>query len=118
MPTTQMPFSETPLGVPIELTNVRQSIHVAVNGTESIDAIFLWLVNTTTGALTVTIDFGLNAGGNAQMIGKEVSVPARSAGKINVCDGQILQNQKILAAYIVGATSGVNAVGYVVRTTP
>lgn len=91
------------------------TIHTAVSGTTSFDEIYLWVVNVTGAAATLTLEFGgvLDPGDHAC---KALVIPANSQ-PIQVLSGQVLQNSLLLRAFS-DAASATNLYGYVNRITP
>ena len=87
-------------------------IHTAIAGTTSFDEIYLWVVNVTGAAATLTLEYGgvTDPGDHAC---KALSIPANSQ-PIAVLAGQVLQNSLVLRAFS-GTASALNLFGYINR---
>jgi len=85
------------------------TIHTAQSGTTGVDEIWLYAHNTTSSAVTLTLEFGGN--GTTNLIAQ--SIPPQS-GLFQVLPGLLLQNSLVVKAY--ASTTNVVAVsGFVNR---
>jgi hypothetical protein len=86
-------------------------IHTAVSGTDDLDEVWLWAVNTSTDAVKLTIEWGESAvDGNI-----EGTIPAES-GLYAVIPGLLLQNGLVIRAFAANANV-INIHGFVNRIT-
>ncbi len=89
------------------------TVHTAVSGTSSFDELYLYLNNTTTTAVTYTIEYGGVTDPDC-LVGKAVSLPANS-GPILVIPGLLINNSLVVAVFcssanVVLATGFVNQI--------
>ena len=87
-------------------------IHTAVAGTSDIDEIWLYAVNSSTGAIKLTLEWG-DVTVSDDLI--EVTIPAES-GLVLVAPGLLLQDTRVVRAF-AGTTNTINIHGYVNRIT-
>jgi hypothetical protein len=85
-------------------------IHTAVSGTTDFDEIWLWAINTSTGDVQLTIEFGDATAPDSNII---IQVPFK-AGLVPVLPGLILQNGATVKAF-AGSANVINLTGYVNR---
>jgi len=87
------------------------TVHTAIAGASDIDEIWLYAVNSSTGAVKLTLEWGETAvDGNI-----EVTIPAES-GLVLVSPGLLLQNGLLVTAF-AGTTNVILIHGYVNRIT-
>ena len=77
------------------------TIHTALTGTAGFDEIYLWVTNTDTSAIALTIEFGGTTDPD-DLICKTVSIPANSP-PIPIVTGQVLQNGLAVKAFAASA---------------
>ena len=109
---TKLPLSGSTNGKPIAIAATSTpgtTIHTAQSGTSGIDEIWLYVVNSTTSNVKLTLEFG----GTTTAENIEVTVVAES-GLLLVTPGLILNNSQIVRAF-AGTTNVLNIVGYVNR---
>lgn len=93
-------------------------IHTAVSGTTSLDEIWLYATNPLSSAYELTLEFGEAYDGMMSTgAGILVTVPAKS-GQMLIIPGLLLQNSKVIRAYVSGSSNTVKIYGYVNRITP
>ncbi len=88
------------------------TVHTAVAGTASIDEVYLWLTNTHTAAVTVTVEFGGVTDPDCLIV-KTLSIPNNSPA-IPILTGQNLQNGLVIGVF-ASVANVVLATGYVNR---
>lgn len=88
------------------------TFHTAVSGTTSWDEVYLWVTNTSGGAVNLTIEWG-GVTDPDNLIVKTLSIPANSP-PIPVLTGQIIQNGLTCAAF-AGSGNVLLLTGYVNR---
>jgi hypothetical protein len=88
------------------------TIHTAISGTTGFDEIYLWVSNTESSAVALTIEFGGTTDPD-DLICKTVSIPANSP-PIPIVTGQVLQNGLVVKAFAASAND-LNITGYVNR---
>lgn len=86
-------------------------IHTAVAGTTGVDEVWLYAVNTSTGAVALTLQWGGTTSPDDEIT---VNVAAKGTGKILVSAGILLQNDLVIRAY-AGTANVINIHGYVNR---
>jgi DNA repair exonuclease SbcCD ATPase subunit len=96
-------------GRPIAIGTSTTTLHTSVTGTASIDQVWLWLSNTTTSSIVVTIEFG-DTTSSDQL---DYVVPPNDT--IVALSGHSINNSLVVSALAV--STGVNAVGYVERVS-
>lgn len=109
---TKLPLSGSTNGKPIAIAATSTpgtTIHTAQSGTSGIDEIWLYVVNSTTSNVKLTLEFG----GTTTAENIEVTVVAES-GLLLVTPGLILNNSQVVRAF-AGTTNVLNIVGYVNR---
>ena len=109
---TKLPLSGSTNGKPIAVSATGTPgtlIHTAQSGTSGIDEIWLYVVNSTTSNVKLTLEFG----GTTTAENIEVTVVAES-GLLLVTPGLILNNSQVVRAF-AGTTNVLNIVGYVNR---
>ena len=77
-----------------------QTIHTAVSGTSSFDEVWLYCYNTSTSPVLLTVLWG---GTTEPGDETKLYVPAQ-AGRVLICDGELLQNSLIIKAYAASAS--------------
>ena len=103
---TRIFLSESADGLPIPITataSVTQTIHTA---STSVDQVFLWASNTTSGALLLTIEWGVDTGPI------EYDIPANTTDI--VVEGLRISDSDVIYAF-AEASSGVSVTGHVNR---
>lgn len=88
-------------------------IHTAVSGTTDFDEIWVYAVNTSAAAVTLTVEWGEVTAPDGNLI---VSVPAQS-GLLLVVPGLILQNGLVVRAF-ASTANVINIGGFVNRIAP
>lgn len=73
------------------------TIHTAVSGTSAWDEIYVWVNNTSSAAVNLTIEFGGTTDPDC-LICKAVPIPPNS-GPIPVLTGQMLQNSLVVTMF-------------------
>lgn len=73
------------------------TIHTAVSGTTSWDEIYLWVNNTHTSAVTLTVEYGGTTDPD-HLILDAVSIPIAWT-PARICPGLILQNSLVVKAF-------------------
>lgn len=109
---TKLPLSGSTDGKPIAVLATGTPgtlIHTAQSGTSGIDEIWIYVVNSTTSNVKLTLEFG----GTTTAENIEVTVVAES-GLLLVTPGLILNNSQVVRAF-AGTTNVLNIVGYVNR---
>lgn len=109
---TKLPLSGSTNGKPIAIAATSTpgtTIHTAQSGTSGIDEIWIYVVNSTTSNVKLTLEFG----GTTTAENIEVTVVAES-GLLLVTPGLILNNSQVVRAF-AGTTNVLNIVGYVNR---
>jgi hypothetical protein len=96
----------------VQTATAGTTVHTAVTGTSDLDEIWLWAVNTDTGAHKLTIEYG---GVSAPDDTIEVWLPAES-GLVLVIPGLLLQNELVVKAF-ADAANVVEVNGFVNRIT-
>ena len=89
-------------------------IHTAINSVSSFDEIYLWVVNNTSGAATLTIEWG-GVKDPDDLLCKETSISANSAPAV-VIAGATLNAGLSIRAYS-NTANALNLIGYVNRIT-
>lgn len=87
------------------------TIHTAVSGSSDIDEVWLWVANTATSDVALTLEFGGTSGSDNIVY----TVPKRD-GAYLVCPGWTVNNSLLVRAF-AGASESLNVVGYVNRIT-
>ena len=88
------------------------TIHTAIAGTTAFDEIYLWVTNTDTAAINLTLEWGGVADPD-NLVCKTLSIPALS-GPIPVIQGLVLQNALVVGAFASSANK-LLITGYVNR---
>jgi len=102
-------------GKPIKVTataTAGTTLHTAVAGTVSFDEIYLWVTNTDTAAVNLTIEWG-GVSDPDQLVCKAVPIPPNS-GPIPIMTGQVLNSGMVVGAF-ASAASKLLFTGYVNR---
>jgi hypothetical protein len=73
------------------------TIHTAIAGTAAFDEVYLWVTNTDTNPITLTIEWGGTTDPD-QLICKTVTIPA-SSGPTILIPGLNLQNGLVIGAF-------------------
>lgn len=81
--------------------------------TGAVDEVWLWLVNRSSAAVTVTVEWG--AAGNANHLVEAYSIPANSI-PIEVSAGQLIQ-AGLQVTIFASTANAINAIGFVNRIT-
>jgi len=89
------------------------TIHTSTTGTTNWDEITIWVNNTSTSAVAISIV--IDGSTVADIMTQQWVVPANSP-PILICDGYFLQNAKVVKAF-AGTTNVINITGHVVRNT-
>lgn len=84
------------------------TIHTAVSGTSNLDEIFLYVYNSSTSAVELTVLWGGTTQPDNEI---KVTVPPK-AGRTLVCDGMLLQNSLVVKAF-AGTTNVLVVDGFV-----
>jgi len=113
---TKAKLSGSTNGKPVKIAataTAGTTVHTAVSGTAAYDEIYLYLTNTSTSAVTVTIEYGAVTDPDG-LICKAMSLPP-SSGPILVIPGLLLNNSLVLAVFassanVVLATGFVNQI--------
>ena len=87
-------------------------IHTAINATDRIDEVTIWLYNSHTAALAVTFEIGGTTDPDNHLV---LTIPADS-GLYLAVEGLPIQNAKTIKAF-AGTTNVVIATGRVLRST-
>ncbi len=100
------------IGINITATaTAGDTIHTAVTGAVDVDEIHLWVVNVSTSAVKLTIEWG-----NATTTNNiEVTIPGES-GLVKIIPGFVLQNGNTVKAF-AGTTAVITIHGFVNRIT-
>lgn len=77
------------------------TVHVAVAGAVSYDEVYAWVTNTSTSAVTLTIEYGAATDPDALIV-KALVIPA-SSPPIPVLTGQVLNGGLTIAAFASSA---------------
>lgn len=77
------------------------TVHTAVSGATSFDEIYLWVSNTTTSAVALTIEWGGTTDPD-DLISKTVSIPA-SSGPTPIVTGEVLNGGLVVKAFAASA---------------
>jgi len=88
------------------------TIHTALTGSTGFDEVYLWVTNTDTAAVTLTIEWGGVSDPDC-LVCKAVSIPPNSP-PIPVVTGMVLNNAKVVTAFASSA-SKLLLTGYVNR---
>lgn len=88
------------------------AIHTAASGATSFDEIYLWVSNTSTSTVALTVEFG-GVTDPDDLILKTVSIPANSP-PVPVVTGQVLNGGLLVKAF-AGTTNVLLISGYVNR---
>lgn len=86
-------------------------IHTAASGTSTIDEIWLYAHNTSSGAVKLTIEWGETTAPDGHI---EINIGAEGTGMILVAPGIPLQNSLVVRAF-AGTANVINIFGYVNR---
>ena len=96
----------------VQIATAGDTIHTAVAGTDDLDEIWLWAVNSNAAAVKLTLEWGEAAAPDGNI---EVTVPAE-AGLMLIAPGLLLQNELVVKAF--AAVANVILIhGYVNRIT-
>lgn len=87
-------------------------VHTAINSSNSIDEIYLWVSNTTNAAVQLTLEWG-GVTDPANLLVKQTSIPSNSA-PIAIAVGQNLNGALSVTAY-ASAANALNITGFVNR---
>lgn len=88
------------------------TIHTALSGTSGFDEVYCWVTNTSSGAVTLTVEFGGTTNPDDRLT-NDYSIPANSL-PIPIVTGQNLQNSLVVKMYASSANVLV-VTGYVNR---
>lgn len=88
-------------------------LHTATAVVGEQDEVYLWVDNTTLGALTLTVEFGGVT--TADHLVSALSIPPNSQS-ILICEGMLLQNGLVVRAF--ASAAGLNIFGRVHRIVP
>lgn len=108
-------LSGSTAGRPIKITSTADpgtAIHTAVAGSASFDELYLWATNTSSGAVTITTQWGGNTDPD-NLITKAYSIPANSAPTALIV-GQVLNSAQTCSAFASTANAIVIS-GFVTR---
>jgi hypothetical protein len=83
----------------VETGTAGTTIHTAVSGATDMDEIWLWAVNSSAGAVKLTLEWGEATAPDGNI---EVSIPGES-GLIQVAPGLLLQNGLVVKAFASSA---------------
>lgn len=89
-------------------------VHTAIGGTTSFDELYLFVTNTHTAAIDLTIEWG-GATDPDDLIVKTVSIPAKS-WRLALIRGEMLRNSLVARAF-AGTADKLLIGGWVYRTT-
>lgn len=88
------------------------TLHTAVAGAVGFDEVWIWVTNTSGGAVSLTVEFGGVTDPN-DLIVKSYSIPANSA-PVPICVGQVLNGGLLVRAF-AGSANVLVASGFVNR---
>jgi hypothetical protein len=88
------------------------TLHTAVSGTDSFDEVYLWVTNTDTSDVTLTVEWGGVTDPDDHMC-KALTIPAKSP-PIPIATGQVVNNGVAVKAF-GGAANKLTVTGYVNR---
>jgi len=87
-------------------------LHTAVEGTDDLDEIWLWAVNTSAAAVVLTVEWGGTTSPDDLIV---VEIPT-DKGLILVAPGLVLQNELVVRAFAASANV-IEIAGFVNRIT-
>jgi hypothetical protein len=90
------------------------TIHTAVSGTSSFDEIYLWVTNTSSSAVALTIGWGGTTDPDSLVCDAVTIPPSSDCPPIPIVAGLVLQNSLIVKA-AAGTTNVLLLTGYVNR---
>lgn len=88
------------------------TIHTAVTGTSDFDEIWIWAVNSSSGDVKLTLEWGGTTDPDDLI---EVTIPAEQ-GKVLIIPGLLLQNELVVKAF-AGTANVILISGFVNRIT-
>ena len=97
---SRIPLSGSTHGQPIKVVETATPgtlIHTAIASTSNFDEVYLWVTNTHTSDVTLTLEFG-GVTDPDHLICKAVTIPAKSP-PIPVCPGLTLRNSLAVRAF-------------------